>query len=453
VSSPLTFKAYLGLPFVITCTAFDPDHSSGVGLSVFWTQLSGPGTATFSSPIVLAPTITAPAPGTYVFQITVSDEITPVSMQFIVNVLPLFTASVPYTAYCDPGTSGTPATITGLASSATSLSDATSKASTAAETAAEAALVCTTFLPVPDIQINIFGVTQLFPSATSIQLSYLSAGTLAHPITETVLQVLNVIPTTSNPLSVVNDVVCNPANLLFPYGSGNASSISDLLSTLTGPINLILRAGTPGNFSNPIPLNLDSAPAGVSIGSLAAGNGVAAAPNAVLTLPSPDPGVVEVSVQQAIFIGFDTSNWQPSASPATYLLIYTPQGSLNNPTGLATVAAIPMGDPMVPPLAVVQPIDTLLQESTLNSPLFLAFFAATYDSGTNVYTPIPNSIQFTANSVFSASASSPPGANNPFSILSLSGVPSLNIPAASSGVLFFPNPSYVRIVAGMSMIS
>jgi hypothetical protein len=112
-----------------------------------------------------------------------------------------------------------------------------------------------------------------------------------------------------------------------------------------------------------------------------------------------------------------------------------------------------MDRPSVPALAEVMRLDTLLSASQLSNPLFLAFFAATRDSGTGIYTPLANSIQFTANSVFSASNSAPPGAKNPFSILSMSGVPSLNIPAASNGVLYFPDPSYARVVCGMSSIA
>ncbi len=42
-------------------------------------------------------------------------------------------------------------------------------------------------------------------------------------------------------------------------------------------------------------------------------------------------------------------------------------------------------------------------------------FAATFNPGTQIYTPLANSIPFSAGSVFSASKSAPPGALNPFS--------------------------------------
>ena len=229
--------------------------------------------------------------------------------------------------------------------------------------------------------------------------------------------------------------------------------IDDMLLPLTGPLNLILRAGSGGNFTFPVPLNLDSGPAGVSIGSLSAGPGILAAPNSVLSLPNNAPGNVNVSLQTGTFIGFDTASWRAVGAPATYLLVTIPQGPLNNPTGLATVATLLMDRPGVPALAEIMRLDTLLSASQLGAPLFLAFFAATFDSGSGVYTPLSNSIQFTANSVFSASNSAPPGAQNPFSILSMSGVASLNIPAASNGVLYFPNPAYARVVAGMSTIA
>jgi hypothetical protein len=448
----MAYTAYLNQPFTPKATAFDPDAYPGIGLSVAWAQLSGPDTASFSDFNSLTPTVTCATPGLYVFSLTVSDSITPVSLTIAVNVLPLFNASVPFTAYCPSGSAGVPVTFTALASSNVSAADAQSKAMNAGLIAANAALVCSAYLPLPKLQINIFGVSQIDPSISAIQLSYLSAGTLAAPITETVLGVLNGLPPVSHPLGKVNNTVVGPGNILFPYSTPTLLDIDDMLLPLTGPINLILRAGSGGNFSFPMPLNLDSGPAGVSIGSLAAGPGIAAAPNAVLSLPNNAPGNVNVSLRTGTFIGFDTANWRPSGSPASYLMVGLPQGPLNNPTGLANLAALPMDRPNVPALAEVKVIHTLLSASQLNNPLFLAFFAATYDPGSGVYTRLANSIQFSANSVFTASNSAPPGAQNPFSILSMSGVPSLNIPAASNGVLYLPNPGYTRIVVGMSAI-
>lgn len=448
----MAYTAYLNQPFTPKARAFDPDTYPGVALTVVWSQLSGPDTASFSNFNSLTPTITCDTPGLYVFSLTVSDSITPVSTTLAVNVLPLFNASVPFTAYCPTGSAGAPVTFTALASSNISSADATAKALNAGQVAANAALNCAAYLPLPKLQINIFGVPGIDPSITALQLSYLSAGTLAAPITETVLGVLNGFSLVNHPLGKVNTTVVGPGNILFPYSTATSLDIDDMLLPLSGAVNLILRAGSGTNFNFPVPLNLDSAPAGVSIGSLAAGPGIAAAPNAVISLPNNAPGNVNVSLLQSTFIGFDTANWRSSASPASYLLVAIPQGPLNNPTGLATVAALPMDRPTVPALAEVVRIDSLLSASALNNPLFLAFFAATFNSGTGIYTPLANSIQFTANSVFSASNSAPPGAGSPFSILSLSGVPGLNIPAASNGVLYFPNPAYARVVAGMSSI-
>jgi K319L-like, PKD domain len=449
----MAYTAYINQPFIPRAQTFDPDNYPGVALSISWLQLSGPDTASFSNPNSLTPTILCATPGMYVFQLTVSDSITPVFLTIAVNVLPLFNASVPYTAYCPTGSAGAPFTFTALASSNVSQTDAQTKAMNAGLIAANAALVCSAYLPLPKLQINIFGTTALDPSINALQLSYLSAGTLTAPITETVLGVLNGFPPVSHPLGKVNTTVVNPGNILFPYSTSTLLDIDDMLLPLTGPVNLILRAGSGGNFTFPVSLNLDSGPAGVSVGSLSAGSGIAAAPNAVLALPNNAPGNVNVSLKTGTFIGFDTANWRPSGSPAAYLLIALPQGPLNNPTGLATLAVLPMNRPGLPALALVQPIHTLLSASQLAAPLFLVFFAATFDAGSGVYTPIANSIQFTSNSVFSASNSAPPGAQNPFSILSMSGVPTLNIPSASNGVLYFPNPSYARVVAGMSTIA
>jgi K319L-like, PKD domain len=447
------YTAYLNQPFIPKATAFDPDAYPGIGLSVAWSQLSGPDTASFSSLNSLTPTITAPTPGLYIFQLTVSDSLTPVFLTIAVNVLPLFNVSVPYTAYCPTGSAGTPVTFTALASSNISPADAETKALNAGLIAANAALVCSAYPPLPKLQINIFGAKQIDPSINAIQLSYLSAGTLAAPLTETVLGVLNGFPLVNHPLAKANNTVVGPGNILFPYSTSTSLDIDDMLLPLTGPVNLILRAGSGGHFTFPMPLNLDAGPPGVSIGSLAAGPGIAAAPNAVLSLPNNAPGNVNVSLAKGVFIGFDTANWRPSGSPATYLLVGIPQGPLNNPTGIANLAALPMDRPNLPALADVELIHSLLSPSQLNNPLFLVFFAATYDPGSGVYTRLANSIQFSANSVFTASNSAPPGAQNPFSILSMSGVPNLNIPPASNGVLYFPNPAYARVVAGMSSIA
>ena len=449
----MAYTAYINQPFIPRAQTFDPDSYPGAALSISWVQLSGPDTASFSNPNSLTPTILAATPGMYVFQLTVSDSITPVSLTIAVNVLPLFNASVPYTAYCPTGSAGASFTFTALASSNVSQADASTKAMNAGLIAANAGLVCSAYPPLPKLQINIFGVGAIDPSINSIQLSYLSAGTLTAPITETPLGILNGFPPVSHPLGKVNTTVVNPGNILFPYSTSNQLDIDDMLLPLTGPLSLILRAGSGGNFTFPVPLNLDSGPAGVSIGSLSAAPGIRAAPNSVINLPNNAPGNVNVSLRQGIFIGFDTANWRAVGSAATYLLVAIPQGPLNNPTGLATLTAFLMDRPGVPALAEVLPIAPLLSPSQAANPLFLAFFAATYDSGSGVYTPLANSIQFTANSVFSASNSAPAGAQNPFSILSMSGVPSLNIPAASNGVLYFPNPSYARVVAGMSTIA
>jgi hypothetical protein len=112
-----------------------------------------------------------------------------------------------------------------------------------------------------------------------------------------------------------------------------------------------------------------------------------------------------------------------------------------------------MDRPSVPALAKVIRLDTLFSPTQLATALSLVFYAATYDAGSGVYTAIPNSIQFAANTVFSASSATPPGTLNPYSILSMSGNPSLNIPAATNGVIYLPNPGYARIVAGMSTIA
>jgi hypothetical protein len=458
----MAFPAYLSQPFQILTEAFDPDTYPGVGLSINWEQIDGPGEASFDDVHSLTPTVVCDIVGLYTFRVTVSDSVTPASVLVLVQVYPLFNATAAATAYCPVGSTGTPVTITGLGSSNLSAADATAKALNAAGIAAEASLACAPYLELPPIQINIFGTTQIDSTINAIQLSYLSAGTLAVPLQETVLQTLIGFSEVKHPISLANSTIADPGNLLFPYSTVLLSDIMSLLLPLSGPINLILRAGdaNTGNFNFPIPLNLDEGPEGVSIQSLSASANVLPAPNAVISLPNNNPGEVYVSLKKGRFLGFDTSNWRSAGSPATHLLLAIPQGSLHQPTGLATVTTIPMGRPGVPPLVEVVRIDTFLTLKQRSEPLYLAFFAATYtpgpvnpdtgETGVGVYTPIANSIQFDADSVFTASDSAPPGAGTPVSILSLSGSVGLNIPSASNGVLYFPDMSYVRVVAGMS---
>jgi hypothetical protein len=449
------YTAYLNQPFTFNIAAFDPDAYPGIALAYSWTQLSGPDAASFSALNVLSPTIIADTIGQYNFQLTVSDSITPVTATFLVNVLPLFTASAPYTAYCPTGQVGTPVPFTATASSATSAPDALAKATTAASVAANAALVCSPYGPLPKLQINLFGIQGIDPSIASFQLSYLSAGTPSAPITETPLGVQNGFSTVTHPLALVNTTIADPNNLLWPYSTSTQLNIDDTLVALVpnaAPLYLIFRAGSGGTFPFPVALNLDSGPSGASVTSLAAAGSVAAAPNAVLVLPSARPGPVRVSLSTGTFIGFDTSNWKSSSSPATHLLVYLPQGSLNAPIGLAPAWVTPMDRATIPPLAKVIRLDTLFTATQLSAALTLVFYAATYNAGTGVYTAIPNSIQFANNTVFSASTSAPPGSSTPYSILSMSGNPALNIPAATNGVIYFPNPRYARVVVGEATI-
>lgn len=454
------YQAYLNQPFTFSITAFDPDSYPGIALAYSWTQISGPDLAEFSALNVLSPTIIADTIGQYNFQLTVSDSITPVSATFLVNVLPLFTASAAYTAYCPTGQLGVPVPFTATASSATSAPDALAKATTAASIAAGAALVCSPYAPLPKLQINLFGIQQIDPSIAAFQLSYLQTGTPSAPITETPLGVQNGFSTVTQPLSFVNTTIADPNNLLWPYSTAAQLNIDDTLVALVpnaAPLYLIFRAGSGSSVSGtpfpfPVALNLDSGPSGASITSLAAAGSVVAAPNAVLVLPSARPGPVRVSLSLGTFIGFDTANWKSASSPATHLLVYIPQGPLNAPIGLAPAWVTPMDRATIPPLAKVIRLDTLLTAPQLSSALSLVFYAATYNAGTGVYTAIPNSIQFASNTVFSASNSAPPGSSTPYSILSMSGNPSLNIPAATNGVLYLPNPQYARVVVGQSTI-
>lgn len=454
----MAFNGYVGNPFQITVAVNNSTSTTGTALSYQWSTLSGPGNASFSSLAVLLPSITVDTAGLYTFRLTATDSQRTSTIDVQVLVQPFYTTTVNFTAYCPLGSGGNSATGIGISSSNISLADATAKASLSAQAAANANLTCATYGPVPNVQINIAELHEAYPSVQSLRLSYLASGTLTSPVSEVTLATVTNLSEQPHPISVIGSNIVNPNNLLLPYGTAAAGSIDTVINSLasvSGAINLILRgAPASGVYSIPIALNLDSAAnSGVSINSLSASGSILAAPNAVLTLPNANPGSVKASLTSGTYIGFDTANWMTTASPATALLVYSPVGPLNNPTGLSLVATFHPGPASTPPFAAVNQIDSLLSQSLLSNPLSLIFYSATFDSGSGVYTPIDNSISFSPSGIYSASNVLPSGINSICSILSLAGNDSLGIPSAINGVLFFPNPSITRVVAALTAIS
>ena len=135
-------EIYAGNPFQINVVASDPDKFPGTPLSYMWTQTAGPAAAVFSNVFALAPSITAPIPGNYTFQIAVSDSISTSTASLSVSVLPFFLSTKSYTAVCPSGTTGTSVVASGSYSSIISQPDADAKALAAATAAATAALQC-----------------------------------------------------------------------------------------------------------------------------------------------------------------------------------------------------------------------------------------------------------------------------------------------------------------------
>jgi K319L-like, PKD domain len=135
-------EIYAGNPFQINVVASDPDKFPGTPLSYMWTQTAGPAAATFSNVFALQPSITCPVPGSYTFQITVSDSISTSTASLTVSVLPFFISTQSYTAVCPSGTVGASVVRSGTYSSIVSQPDADSKALATAQTAAVAALQC-----------------------------------------------------------------------------------------------------------------------------------------------------------------------------------------------------------------------------------------------------------------------------------------------------------------------
>ena len=135
-------EIYAGNPFQINVVANDPDKFPGTPLSYMWTQTAGPASAVFSNIFALQPSITCPIPGTYTFQITVSDSISTSTASLTVTVLPFFISTQSYTAVCPSGTVGASVVRSGTYSSIISQPDADAKALATAASAATAALQC-----------------------------------------------------------------------------------------------------------------------------------------------------------------------------------------------------------------------------------------------------------------------------------------------------------------------
>jgi hypothetical protein len=135
-------EIYAGNPFQINVAANDPDKFPGTPLSYMWTQTAGPAAASFSNIFALQPSITCPIPGSYTFQITVSDSISTSTASLTVTVLPFFLSTQSYTAICPSGTVGASVVRQGTYSSIISQPDADAKALATAATAATAALQC-----------------------------------------------------------------------------------------------------------------------------------------------------------------------------------------------------------------------------------------------------------------------------------------------------------------------
>ena len=82
--NPASIYAGSGLSITATVTAI-PAHASTV--TTQWTQVSGPGTTTFSSPNTPNTTATFSTPGTYVLQLAANDSVLQSAQQITVNVL------------------------------------------------------------------------------------------------------------------------------------------------------------------------------------------------------------------------------------------------------------------------------------------------------------------------------------------------------------------------------
>ena len=75
-------------PGVYQATVTDPDAPAGGTISVSWSEVSGPGTATFSAPTALSTASVFSEPGGYVLQVTATDLLGSQSLQLNVTVNP-----------------------------------------------------------------------------------------------------------------------------------------------------------------------------------------------------------------------------------------------------------------------------------------------------------------------------------------------------------------------------
>ena len=98
VTSPALSPAYLyvnsGLQIIATATAIP---ANAANLTTQWSQVSGPGTATFSSPSLPSTTVTFSAPGDYVLQLAANDGVLQSSKTVAVTVLSVPTSTSPAT--------------------------------------------------------------------------------------------------------------------------------------------------------------------------------------------------------------------------------------------------------------------------------------------------------------------------------------------------------------------
>lgn len=114
----------------------------GAGLTYTWTQVAGPAASTITNASSPTATITAPLPGSYTYQVAISDSIVTNTKSITLNLAPYYSSTRAATAICTFATSGPSVTRSATVTSIVSQTDADTQALNAANAAASAALRC-----------------------------------------------------------------------------------------------------------------------------------------------------------------------------------------------------------------------------------------------------------------------------------------------------------------------
>ena len=200
--------------------------TGGGTVTYSWSQVSGPGLSTISNPTLPTATITAPLPGSYVYNIAATDGGITNNATLTVPVTALYTSTQIYSAICGAGSTGASVTRSATVTSVISQADADANALTAATNAANAALRCDPAQGLSGWRIVVPNLTNLSAGSTSatysltLRLAVLNAGT----------------PLAPTAISYLASTIYNAANL----PPNNVINLSSFFTGITVPTTFYL---------------------------------------------------------------------------------------------------------------------------------------------------------------------------------------------------------------------